>query len=295
MSRGHSRTRGPRRGAGALGALLLGLCGTAAAQEGGLRPVEEDPRPPIRDIGGWLGDEGAPEPAAPAPGARPADDPLAPAPAPRAAPAPAPLEPEPAAPAPLDPAEERRRAKQIDKNYGDALSIYESLDDPSRQLDALERRIKNNERLVADYRRRLGQAQEQRRELQVELFNRTFYLRQQRERGQVPEDAYARLIQQEERRYEERSLEHKENLEAWTRELREAEARLEALRAERRMFDVMNPRPRKAAAAAQAPAPKPGERLIGTLEERLRRLDRFETRHPLAGAHPRDLGAGAIQ
>lgn len=283
----------------ALAALLLAL--PAQAQEP-LRPTDDplapqaDGTPPIHDIDRWLGDDdplpGAPPaPPAPPPPPPPAagEDPLAPAPS--------------AAPAPEDPEkarqEARRRERRIQRNYESAIQTYEQMDDPTHQIAALDRRIANNERLVADYKRRIADGQQQRRTMQVDLFNRTFYLRQQRERGQITEEVFNKLIRQEERKYEEESAGLKMNLEAWHRELREATARLESLRAERRMLEAAVPkRPRRAQAQGRGgdvPAPKPGERLIGSLDERLRQLDRFQTRSVMGGVHPRDVGVGTVQ
>ncbi|MCO5166577.1 MAG: hypothetical protein M9894_09455 [Planctomycetes bacterium] len=280
-----------------LTALLL--LGPAALAQEPLRPSDPLAGPPIRDIGGWLGED------APLPGARPA------APAPAAPPAPAgggavgaedPLA-APPAPAPEDPEkarqEARRRDRQISRNYQQAIEIYEDMDAPDHQIAALDRRIANNERLVADYRRRLGEGQQQRRNMQVDLFNRTFFLRQQRERGQITQEVFDKLIRQEERKYEEDSAGLKANLEAWHRELKQAEARLESMKAERRMLEASRPRTAvrrgQQQGGAPVPAPKPGERLIGTLEERLRQLERFNTRSTMEGVHPRDIGVGSVE
>lgn len=291
-----------------LAALLLAL--PASGQEP-LRPTGTDPLaaperaegapPPIRDIGGWLGEEdplpGAPpapvappSPAAPAPApVAGGEDPLAPSAAP--APAAAPEDPEKAR------EEARRRDRTINRNYRNAIQTYEQMDDPGHQIAALDRRIANNERLVSDYRRRITEGQQQRRTLQVDLFNRTFFLRQQRERGQITEEVFNKLIRQEERKYEEESAGLKMNLEAWHNELKEASARLDSLKSERRMLEASMPkRPqRRGQQGGDVPAPKPGERLIGSLEERLRQLDRFETRSTMEGVHPRDVGVGSVE
>ncbi len=269
--------------------LLLGAA-PAFGQDGGLQPVDGGAP---RDPGGWAGDE-QPAPPQPTPtpapeGAAPSADPLAPG----ATPAPATEE---AAPAPVDPEEQRRRGRQIDKNYKAALDIYEDMDDPRHGVEMLERRIANNEKIVSEYRRRLAQSQEQRRTLQVDLFNRMFYLRQQKERGQLNQEAYDRLARQEERNYEERVAALKGEIEACQRELSQAQERLDALRAEKRMVDAMMSKGGRRGTTAQGkapvPAPKPGERVLTALEERLRQLDKFEIRSTMGGVHPRDVGIG---
>src|SRR5690606_19661617 len=151
--------------------------------------------------------------------------------------------------------------RQINKNYQSAIQTYEQMDDPNHQITALDRRIANNERLVSDYRRRITEGQQQRRTMQVDLFNRTFFLRQQRERGQITEEVFNKLIRQEERKYEEESAGLKTNLEAWHRELKEASARLDSLKSERRMLEASLPRQARRGRGQQAgavPAPKPG-------------------------------------
>lgn len=257
-------------------ALVLLLAGPAAAQD----------QPAAPDVGGWLGDD-TPPPAQPAQAQDPLAAPAAPADDAPAADAAAPA-------APVDPQEERRRSRQIDRNYQAALDIYQDMDDPRHQVTNLDRRIANNERLTTDYRRRLQQAQEKRRQSQVELYNRVFFLRQQLERGQVTQDVFDRLARQEEVKHEERTATLKGDIEAWTKEVREGEQRLEAMRAERRMLEAMNPRPKaKPGQAAGAPAQRPGARLVGSLEERLRQLDRFEPRNTMDQVHPRDVGVGS--
>lgn len=246
---------------------------------------------PIRDIGGWLGEE-TPPGAPPAPvGSAPSEgaiggDPLAPTES-------APVDPEEAK------QEQRRRNRMIDKNYSSAIEIYEGMDDPGHQMTALDRRIANNERLIADYKRRIAEGTRSRRGMQVDLFNRTFFLRQQRERNQITQEVFDKLIRQEERKYEEQSASLKTNLEAWHTELKQTEERLISLKSERRMHEASMPRARRGrggqAANGPLPAPKPGERLIGTLEERLRQLDRFNTRSTMGGVHPRDVGVGTVE
>jgi hypothetical protein len=197
-------------------------------------------------------------------------------------------------------ADAKKRDRAIDKNYQAALDIYQDMDRPERGITGLDRRIQNNERLVADYHRRIGAAQEQRRQQQVELFNRTFFLRQQRERGQITQEVFDKLIRQEERKYEEDTANLKASLEAWQRECSQAEARLDSLKAERRMLQASTARPALRGRQAQqqggpVPAPKPGERLLGSLQERLRQLDHFDTHDTLDGVHPRDIGVGTVE
>lgn len=252
---------------------LFALAAPAAmAQSGGLRPVEEGQ--PAPDLGGWLGEEEL------------AEDPLA-APAPQAE---TPPEPE------LSPAERRKRERQIDKNYDDAQKIYQEVLNAD-QSEPLERRIAANERIVRECTERIRQAREERRTLQVELFNRALYLKQQKERGQITDEAYAKLIAEEERKAAERNQTLKQAIEQWTREVRESQQRLDDLKAQRRMLAAQRPRAlrgQRGGKGAEEQPPAPGERLLSTLQQRMQKLDRFRTRHTLLGVHPRDVGVGTV-
>jgi len=256
--------------------LTLFGAGAALAQDGGgLRPVDEA-TPPVEDLGGWL-DEGE----------EPADDPLG-------------LPPESdvvdESEERLSPEERRKRSRVIDRNYREAQETYKDLSRPEHEIRNLERRIANNERIVSEYGQRLADAQEQRRVLQVELFNRTFYLKQQLERGQITQDVFDRLIKEEERQYEQRTRGLERDIQAWQKEVGDARERLDSMKSERRMLQAALPR-RRTPRGRQAEAerqPRPGERLIGSLQDRLRQLDRFQVRHTLDRVHPRELGASSV-
>lgn len=271
----------------------------AFAQEGGLKPVEEAP-PPVKDLGGWLGEDK--QPAAPAPvlegGAAPAPaqggDPLAPGAAPAAGEAaPAPAE-------PVDPAkaaeDERKRGRTIDGNYKRALDVYEDMGQPHHALASLDKRIANNERIVRDYSERLAKSGDERRRLQVELFNRTYYLRQQQEKGQIDQPTFDRLIAKEEREYEQRVVNLKSDIKSWQKEVAEAQKRLETLRNERRLLVASLPREgRKLRGDPSAkPKPRPGQKLLSTLDAQLRQLEKFEPRNTMDDVHPRDVGVSSV-
>lgn len=226
------------------------------------------------DIGGWLDEPEAADPlAGPSAGS--------PAPAPQAE------------EAPVDPAAERRRQRQIDKNYDDAQSTYQEVLSAD-QLEPLERRIAANERIVKEQQVKIDQARAERRQLQVDLFNRALYLKQQREKGQITADAYAKLIQEEETKSNERSEVLKQDIALWTKEIKAAQVRLDDLQSQRRMLLAARPRQRKTPkqAAAAKRAAEPGAELLATLEQRMRKLARYSTRNTLSGVHPRDLGEG---
>ncbi len=256
-----------------LAAVAAGFTAPASAQ--GLQPVDEG-QGPIQDLEGWLDESTIPD--APAP-AQDGGDPLAPS-----TPAPKPE---------LTPAERAKQQRQIERNYGEAEKIYEGIigADPVEKLD---RRIANNERIVKEYQQRIRGAAKERRELQVALYNRTFYLKQQVEQGKLTREAYERMITEEERKYRQRSKVLKEHYQAWKEELAAAQTRLRDLQSQRQMLLAQRPRALrgqkgKGQGARQA---RPGEALVGSLRERLQRLGRFHTRHTMDGVHPRELGFG---
>lgn len=274
-----------------VGLALSGACLPAFAQER-LEPVDDEPvvvddpltperfdapppsddgaPPPVRDLDGWLGEgEGG--------GA----DPLAPDP--NQAPAP---EPE------LTPEQRRERERTIDRNYDKALSIYDDLSLPHHEVDGLDRRIANNERLIKDYSARIQRAREERRTLQVELMNRGFYLRQQLEQGQITQAAFEKQMAHEERVSLSRDKALKGDLDAWTREVQAAQTRLQDLKNQRQM--LARTLPKSHLKKAEAPKPRPGQRLMSTLEARLQSLGNFRTRFTLDYADPRSTAFSGV-
>ncbi|MEZ6186285.1 MAG: hypothetical protein R3F62_14920 [Planctomycetota bacterium] len=234
-------------------------------------PSDDGTPPPVRDLDGWLGEGGAKD----------GGDPLAP----DADPAPEP-------PAELTPEERRQRERTIDKNYDKALSIYDDLSLPHHEVEALDRRIANNERLIKDYTARIQRAREERRTLQVELMNRGFYLRQQREQGQITQAAFEQQMAHEERVSDQRDKALKGDLDSWTREVQAAQTRLQDLKNQRQM--LARTLPKSHLKKQEAPKPRPGQRLMSTLEARLQSLGHFRARHTLDFADPRSTAFSGI-
>lgn len=277
---------------GGLALSLTALCGAPALAQERLQPVDPPPAaegsPPVQDLGGWLGEEdmqGGGDPLAPE------SDPMPPAPAPQA-------DAGPAEPAPRSPEDERNRRRQINRNYDKALGTYEDLGAPGRDIGVLDRRIGNNERIVNSYSGRMNEAREQRRILQVELYNRMFFLRQQKEQGNIDDETFNRLSREAERNYADRAEALKGDLNAWRNEVSTAQDRLDSLRSERRMLEASRPRrsaPRGQSANQEELAPPPaGVRLLNSLESRLQQLDQFQTRHAMRGVDPRTVGNSSL-
>lgn len=223
--------------------------------------------------GGWL-DEG--------------QDPLGP----KGAPAPAP-EPttSPVKEDELTPAERKKRGRLIDRNYSDAQRTYNEVlaKDPTKPL---ERRIKNNEKIVTEFQGRIANATNSRRQAQVDLYNRTFFLKQQLDKKQITADVYDRLIREEEQKFQTSEANYKVNVVAWQKEVDQAQARLKSLRAQHRLLEAQKPRraqPRRQRRGDAATGPQ-GSALVGTLRQRLARLGQFRRRHTMVGVHPRSLG-----
>jgi hypothetical protein len=256
--------------------LLLALSPwTVTCAQDGLKPLDED-------AGGWLGEEEMTPP--PADQADPLSGPSTPSAAPEAA-APKPAE--------LTPEERRRRDKQINRNYDKAQEIYQGIIN-SDKLQPLERRIANNERIIREYNGKIRQGLAQRRELQVQVFNQSFYLKQQLDRGQISQDVYDRMILKEEQKYEQQVADLKKSVGLWRAEVKTAKARLAELKAQHRMVMASRPKLRKRRKAAKKPKPRPGHKLMTSLQGQLRQLNAFRTKHTLEGTHPRELGSPMI-
>ena len=220
--------------------------------------------------GGWLDDD---------------QDPLSP----KVAPAPEPVT-GPVKQDELTPAERKKRGRLIDRNYSDAQKTYGEVlaMDPTRPL---ERRIKNNERIVTDFRARIARATKTRRQAQVDLYNRTFFLKAQLDKKQVTADVYDKLILAEEEKFKRSEANYKMNVVAWQKEVDEALTRLKDLRAKHRLLEAQRPRRPKPRRAKGGSAPgHQGSQLVGTLRQRLARLGQFRRRHTMTFVHPRTLG-----
>lgn len=279
-------------------ALLFALSGAAKAQDGGLRPTD---------------DKGGNVPGAPAP----ATDPVAPPPntpqAPATAdtptveggqkdpggwkqPTPAPAQagvpeadPLTAKPAEVDPAqaeaERKKNDKIIENNYNSAIKTYENvLKNEGESVENLDHRIKTNENLVAKYKKQLAEANEVKRREQVNLFNRTFYLKQQRDKGAIPEDTFDKLMKTEEKKYNEKTTTARSDIDFFTKEIADAEKRLADLRAERRISTVTINSNKAAQGKAKKPPVKQSTRVVNTLKDRLQRLSEFEPKHTMDNA-----------
>lgn len=277
------------RGAASL-ALLFALSGAAKAQDGGLRPAEPAPAsdpvapPPNtpqapatadtptmegqpKDPGGWK--QQTPPPAQ---AGVPEADPLAQKPAEKT-------------PEELE-AERKKNDRVIDNNYNEAIKTYEKvLANEGESVENLDHRIQTNEKLIANYKKKLAEANEMKRREQVQLFNRTFYLKQQRDKGAIPEDTFDKLMKQEEKKYNEKTVQARSDIEFYEKEIGDAEKRLNDLKAERRIsVTQMNTNKVVNGGKPKKPPVKPSIRTVNTLKDRLQRLSEFEPKHTMDNA-----------
>lgn len=196
----------------------------------------------------------------------------------------------------LTPEEQRKRGRQIDRNYQEAQRTYGEIlaKDPTAPLD---RRIQNNERIVTEFRGRIEGATKTRRQAQVDLYNRTFFLKQQLDKKQITPEVYERLIREEEDKFARAEATYKVNAVAWQQEVDQALKRLDELRSQRRLLEAQKPRRaqprRQRGGGAEGEGAPQGSHLVGTLRDRLQRLSHFQRRHTLDGVHPRTLGSAA--
>jgi hypothetical protein len=271
------------------------LGGLARAQDqGGLRPADQaqpqDPvappattQPPMntpqapstadtptvegpnaKDPGGWKGQTPPPTQA----GVPQASEPLAQNPAPQVDPA---------------QAEEQKRKDDriIDRNYEEAIKTYEKSFSEGESVGDLDHRIQTNEKMIATYKKRLAEANEVKRRQQVELFNRTFYLKQQRDKGAIPEDTFDKLMKQEEKKYNEKTAQARSDIEFFEKEIGDAEKRLNDLKAERRISVVNQKTTTMANGKPKKPPMKQSARVVSSLTERLKRLSEFDPKHTM--------------
>lgn len=276
-------------------ACALGVASVARAQEqpaqpgGGLRPtdgapsspdpvapapapaapeappqVEGAPKAPPADPGNWKGQ------APPAQGSDPLAAPAAPA-------------------APKDPNyianDDPRAGRIIDKNYSDAIKVYEGvLKNDGESVENLDHRIESNEKLVANYKKKLNECNEAKRRMQVELFNRTFYLKQQRDKGAIPDDVYEKMVKNEEKKYNDRSASTTSDIAFYEKEIQDAEGRLNGLRAERRIQVTTTKSMMAASGKPKKPPMTASQRLTTSLKDRLSKVWPAETKNPMDGA-----------
>ncbi|MEZ0227079.1 MAG: hypothetical protein ACAI25_00520 [Planctomycetota bacterium] len=284
-------------------ALLVALSGVAKAQDGKLQPTEGGNAPAM--VGG--DNPGAPAPAQD-PVAPPPNTPQAPATADtptvegqpkdpggwkQSTPAPAQAgvpEADPLAkPAEVDPAaaeaEKKKNDKIIEKNYDTAIKIYEGvLKNEGESMENLDHRIGTNEKLIAKYKKALAEANEVKRREQVNLFNRTFYLKQQRDKGAIPEDTFDKLMKTEEKKYNEKTSQARSDIDFYTKEIADAEKRMNDLKTERRI-SVTSIKATQAANGKKAKPPvKASQKIVNSLKDRLQRLSEFEPKHTMDNA-----------
>jgi hypothetical protein len=168
----------------------------------------------------------------------------------------------------------------IAANYDATLQIYQSiLDKEGSDASNIDLRIQSNEQMIAKYKPLLAQAESEQRRMQVDFMNRAFALKQQRESGQITEDAFAKAIGPEEAKFNRHRDEVAQDVSFYRDEIGQAEARLKDLKEQRKsMLD-------KAAREGRLPPPKkaPGEALFQGLSGTLDKLSAFHVHYTMDG------------
>jgi hypothetical protein len=205
---------------------------------------------------------------------------------PQAAPTGAPSAASPAGPGgPAGGAEPEDHSTEINGNYDATLAIYQSiLDKQGTDPANLDRRIQSNEEMIAKYRPMLVNSENELRKIQVDFMNHAFQLKQQKETGQITEDMFGKMIQQEEMKHGRRRDSLVQDTAFYKDEITQAEIRLKDLKEQRRQVADRAAREGRNA----APKKKPGEALFQGLSGTLEKLSGFQTRFTMDGnAHCR--------
>lgn len=173
------------------------------------------------------------------------------------------------------------RERQIDANLEDTLGIYEAILEAERsETLQLDRRIEQNEKLVAEYMPQLERADEKLRQLQVNFMKKTFLLKSQLEQGDIEKDTFNRLMEREERKNERYREEFEDDRAFFRDEIARAQERLKELRLHRTVAA-------RAALLEGAGSEKAKTRAAIILEDMsglLERLSGFKTRYPMDGS-----------
>lgn len=158
---------------------------------------------------------------------------------------------------------------EISANYDVTMDIYQKiLEAQGLDTSQLDRRIASNEEIVARYSPEMNKNEDELRKSQVGFMNRAFQLRQQRETGQMSEEAFRRAIIEEEGRWNRTKGAIAGDAAFYREEVEQAQMRAAQLKAQKVATEQRLEREGKA-----KPKPKPpGEALFEGLNGTLDRL-----------------------
>ena len=261
--------------AAAFGAGLLTTT-PALAQDG------EVPPPPAsegNDPGNWRPSEATPPPV------------LGPAPAGgNGAPAPAPSDPN-AAPAPsgadgtgeMTEEQKAERERKIRQNMNDTQGILEGiLNDKSSEFTTLKKRLANVEKLLKKYENVRVTAEDRRRRMQVELFNKSLFYQRQAEAGKIPKDLYEKRLAEANETYQA----DRADLDREIKFAAQEEARLKPIEQDLlnriQIYKAEHPQVVKPPKSAQ---PSVAEQLAKQVDAKIRALSNFRVKASLGNEH----------
>jgi len=181
------------------------------------------------------------------------------------------------------PLSEEQKSHEIEKNYNQALNIYDAIVDKAdvAEVASMKRRIETNEGLLQSFRGKLAAAETQRRQVHVNYVNRSMELQRAHTSGDLPEKQFEEMMAKEKKAYERQTKSLDGDIAHYRGEVSRAEQTLKKLRAELKQLEVSLAHKLRAQGAT-AKRPKPP---AAAIKEQLKALSGFKdmdfTRHSL--------------
>ena len=169
---------------------------------------------------------------------------------------------------------------EISANYNVTEEIYTKiLEAQGQNTDGIDKRIASNQDIKNRYRPELVKNEDQMRRLQVDFMNRAFQLKQQKDAGQLSEEAYKRAIEAEQAKADRRKGAIVGDLQFYKEEMTQADVRLAELGGQKRTIED-----RVARENAGKPKKKnPSEALFEGFNGTLDKLSAFHTSFTMDG------------
>lgn len=169
---------------------------------------------------------------------------------------------------------EEARQKKIDENYQATLGIYRGvLENDGIELTNLERRINANEKMLADYRAKRQQAEEERRQLNVGFDRQVLELREASQRGEIEGDLLDRLLEEKRRNRQLRDEELHSDIVFYTQEIERLSSIARELKSRHQVLELTSRYGTEVAPNAQDPPAPPS--VIDQIQAKYRRVSGF--------------------
>ncbi len=169
---------------------------------------------------------------------------------------------------------------EISANYDVTEATYlKILETQGVDTGQIDRRIAQNEEIVARFRPQLTTTEEELRKLQVEFMGKAFALRQKKDAGALSDDQFQKAIAAEEGKWNRRKNAVGGDATYFREEVQQAEVRLVQLRTAKKEMDERLAREGKLKPKKKAPGDAVMEGFQGTLEK----LSGFKTRFTMDG------------